>query len=214
MIIKVCGMRDMANIREVEALGVDWVGFVFYARSSRYVGGAKSCGEARRAKRVGVFVDETPRDVISRVADFSLDVVQLHGNESVMMVNDLRRALDADFGGRIRIMKAISVGDRADMSGYCDYEGSVDYFLFDTKTPLVGGSGRKFDWNILHDYDGGTPFLVSGGIGPDDVERVRKFTHPMFAGVDLNSRFEVLPGVKDVEKLREFVKSLRRQSGV
>lgn len=134
-----------------------------------------------------------PQNIVTQVFNYHLDIVQLHGNESPVMIDNLRRTIDPDIRKGIKIMKAISVKYEEDIKRCNDYEGYVDYFLFDTKTPLKGGSGEKFDWSVLQAYDGPTPFLLSGGIGPDDVERVRDFNHPRCIGIDLNSKFEKEP---------------------
>jgi phosphoribosylanthranilate isomerase len=220
MIIKVCGMRDAENIREVKTLDIDWMGFIFWQDSPRYVqqissragiiADYSSLQELETLpKRVGVFVDDMPQNIVTRVVNYELDIVQLHGSESPVMIDNLRRTLDPDIHPGIQIMKALSIASEEDLKRYQDYVGHVDYFLFDTKTPLVGGSGKQFDWSILEDYDGDVPFLLSGGIGPDDVARVKAFHHPKMLGIDLNSRFETAPAVKDVEQLRSFVNELR-----
>lgn len=236
MIVKVCGMRETENIRDVAKLGVDMMGFIFWPESPRYVqmissqagiipdyslerlqrarrSGAESSQteetEAARPQRVGVFVDDMPQSIVTRVYNYSLDYVQLHGQESRVMIENLRCTLDPDICPGIKIIKTISVNAESDLLKCQEYEGVVDLFLFDTKTPSMGGSGTQFDWQVLSAYNGTTPFLLSGGIGPDDVERVRAFRHPQFAGIDLNSRFETEPGVKDVEKLRTFLSALR-----
>ena len=121
------------------------------------------------------------------------------------MIENLRSTLVPDIAPGIKIIKALGVGSCEDVARARDYEGAVDLFLFDTHGPTQGGSGRQFDWSVLDAYDGNTPFLLSGGIGPDDAARIRAFRHPQFAGVDLNSRFETEPGLKDVERLRAFI---------
>lgn len=214
-------MRDGANIREVAALGVDWLGMIFYPKSPRYVrmlpsgagilpdraadGDAEPCG---KVKRVGVFVDDMPQNIVTRAYNYHLDLIQLHGHESPTLIRNLRATLDPDIRPGIKFIKAISVSCAADIAQCEQYEGVVDYFLFDTRCTTVGGSGQQFDWSVLCAYKGDTPFLLSGGIGPGDAERVRAFSHPQFVGIDLNSRFEVEPGVKDIEKLKEFIKQL------
>lgn len=219
MIIKVCGMREPDNIRAVEELGIDWMGFIFYPQSPRYVAQVSSRAgiipdystlkEPRQAvKRVGVFVDDMPQNIVTHVYNDHLDIVQLHGSESPVMMDNLRRTLDPDIRPDIKLMKALSVSSKADIERWRDYQGHADYLLFDTRCPEKGGSGQKFDWSILAAYDGNIPFLLSGGIGPDDAERVRAFRHPQCFGIDLNSRFETEPGVKDVERLRKFISSL------
>ncbi len=227
LIIKVCGMREAENISAVSNLDIDWMGFIFYPKSQRYVSQISSNAgiipdysslnenvDTRKTEggvsRVGVFVDDMPQNIVTRVFNYHLDIVQLHGNESPVMIDNLRRTIDPDIRKGIKIMKAISVKYEEDIKRCNDYEGHVDYFLFDTKTPLKGGSGEKFDWSVLQAYDGPTPFLLSGGIGPDDVERVRDFNHPRCIGIDLNSKFEKEPALKDVESLRNFISKVRK----
>ena len=195
MIVKVCGMRDGENIRAVEALGIDWLGFIFWPKSSRYVSELPAYLPTK-AKRVGVFVDADIEDVLRHIGDYGLDAVQLHGHESAAYVSQLQG---------VTVIKAISVESCDDIATYRSYDGLVDYFLFDTKCKTVGGSGEHFDWSVLNAYDGPTPFLLSGGIGPDDGERLRRFHHPKLAGIDLNSRFELSPALKDIDKLKQFL---------
>ena len=205
MIVKVCGMREAENIRAVEALGVDWMGFIFWEHSSRNVC-QRPAYLPTKAKRVGVFVD-APLDVVCQhVEAFGLDVVQLHGGESPAYLHDLRSLCDA----RLLIVKAFSIATRDDLLQTSLYEGLADYFLFDTKAQLVGGNGRKFDWSVLAHYDGSTPFLLSGGIGPDDASRLSAFSHPRLAGIDLNSRFEAAPALKNVELLKQFLYDIQQ----
>ena len=155
-----------------------------------------------------VFVDEMPQNVITRVVNFRLNLIQLHGHETPTYIRNLRRTLDPDISPGIRFIKAISVSSRDDIAAYKDYADCVDYFLFDTKCKTVGGSGEQFDWSILEAYDGEQPFLLSGGIGPGDAERIRAFRHPKCIGIDLNSRFETEPGIKDIQKLKTFLGTL------
>ena len=222
-IVKVCGMRDSENIPQVASLGVDWIGLIFWPKSPRYVSmiptlvgtmpdrTSLSPVTAQHApQRVGVFVDPMAQDVITRVVNYQLDLVQLHGHETPTLIRNLRRTL-ADIRP-VKFIKAISVSSRDDIAAYRDYEDCVDYFLFDTKCMTVGGSGEQFDWSVLDAYDGTRPFLLSGGIGPDDAERVRNFHHPQCIGIDLNSRFETEPGFKDITKLRQFLEELRIKS--
>ena len=199
--IKVCGMRDTENIREVEALGIDLMGFIFWPKSSRYVS-ERPAYLPTKCKRVGVFVDEDIETVRRIADDYALDYIQLHGHES--------RAYCAQLKG-LKLIKAISVSGEDDIATYKTYEGLVDYFLFDTKCPSVGGSGQQFDWTVLADYVGETPFLLSGGIGPDDAKRVKASHHSKCIGIDLNSRFEIAPGVKDINKLKDFLNALNNE---
>ena len=203
-IIKVCGMREAKNIREVEASGVDWMGFIFWPKSSRYVSEVPSYLPTK-CKRVGVFVDASIGDVMSQTEAFGLDLIQLHGQESPSYITQLRPHLPA----LIQIIKALNIATTSDLEAAKRYEGVVDYLLFDTKGKCVGGNGEKFDWSVLDDYAGSTPFLLSGGIGPDDAERVKAFHHPKCIGIDLNSKFELSPALKDATKLQSFLSSLK-----
>ena len=212
-------MREGENIRQVAELGVNWIGMIFWDKSPRnvtmiptYAGIIPDRGSdigSFKAKRVGVFVDEMPQNIITRVVNYKLDLVQLHGHETPTLIRNLRRTLDPDIRPGVQFIKAISVGGCNDIAAYKDYEDCVDYFLFDTKCPTVGGSGSQFDWSVLEAYDGDVPFLLSGGIGPDDAERVRNFHHPKCIGIDLNSRFETEPGLKDITKLKQFLEQLK-----
>ena len=224
MLIKVCGMREPQNIHAVEQLGVDMIGMIFWPQSKRYVSQVpthagivpdkadeqlqqKVCTSA---KRVGVFVDDMPQNVITRIYNFRLDYVQLHGQESATYIDNLKRTVIPDIQPDLKIIKTLSIREADDLQRWHEYEGHADMLLFDTRCPSVGGSGKKFDWDILQQYDGNIPFVLSGGIGPDDAERILAFRHPQFAGIDLNSRFETAPAMKDFEVLRTFLSELRR----
>ena len=198
-------MREADNIREVEALGIDMMGFIFWPKSSRYVS-QRPDYLPKRVKRVGVFVDEEPEQVRRLAGEYGLDYIQLHGHETPEVISYLRTpALPHP-----RIIKAFNISTAEDLIQTQPYEGLVDYFLFDAKGKSVGGNGEKFNWDVLDAYQGNTPFLLSGGIGPDDAERVNAFYHPKCIGIDLNSRFELAPGLKDVNALRRFVNDINR----
>jgi len=199
MIIKVCGMREAENIREAEELRPNWMGFIFWPKSKRYISVFPEYMPIN-ARRVGVFVDEEIGLLKQTADDYALDIIQLHGSESPEYVRQLREW---------EVIKAFNIATTDDLEQTKAYEGAVDYFLFDTKGKAVGGNGEKFDWSVLNAYKGETPFLLSGGIGPDDAERVKAFHHDKCIGIDLNSRFETEPGLKDIGKLRTFIKQLR-----
>jgi len=202
-------MREAANIREIEALGIDWLGLIFWPKSSRYVS-ERPDYLPRNAKRVGVFVNEMPDKIVSISRLYGLDYIQLHGQESISDINRLRQAI-ADQGSATippQLIKAFNIATVDDLKATKPYEGIADYFLFDTKGPSVGGNGTQFDWEVLNAYQGRTPFLLSGGIGPDDAERIQAFHHPQCIGIDLNSRFELSPGLKDVQKLKTFLQKI------
>lgn len=231
MLIKVCGMRDADNIKAVAALDIDLMGFIFYPKSPRYVkmissragiipdyseerlkagGMPQTRHEAtQRVGKVGVFVDDMPQNIITRVYNYGLDYIQLHGDESPVMIDNLRRSLVPDIVSGIKIIKAISISSPDDLRKCHEYVGHADMLLFDTKCSTAGGSGRKFDWSFLCDYKEDIPFLLSGGIGPDDADSIMSVRHPMMAGIDLNSRFETSPAVKDVELLKIFITKIR-----
>ena len=191
-------MRDADNIREVEMLGIDMMGFIFWPKSSRCVS-QRPDYLPKHVKRVGVFVDEDPEQVKQLAADYGLDYIQLHGQESPAYIFQL---------GGLHIIKAFNIATVEDLQQTQPYEGLVDYFLFDTKGKSVGGNGEKFNWDVLDAYQGSTHFLLSGGIGPDDAANVKAFHHPKCIGIDLNSRFEVTPGHKDINKLKRFLEQL------
>ena len=203
---KVCGMRDAENIRAVEALGINLMGFIFWPRSSRYVSEPPAYLPTA-CRRVGVFVDATIDDVRQHMADYSLDYIQLHGQESPEYIEALRSVCGDSIA---TIIKAFNIATAADLAQTKPYEGLADLFLFDTRGKAVGGNGTKFDWTVLTDYNGTTPFILSGGIGPDDAEQLRAFHHPKCTGIDLNSRFELAPGLKDITALQKFFVELNR----
>lgn len=197
MIVKVCGMRDPDNIRAVAATGVDWMGFIFYPRSPRYFD-QSSISLPGSIARIGVFVNEKPERILQTAGTFDLDYIQLHGNEPADVCGLLRKE-------GYPVIKAVSVSSADDIAGTAPYEGVVDYFLFDTKCKGFGGSGRPFDWSVLESYRGRTPFLLSGGISPGSLAELERFHHPRWAGIDLNSGFEIAPACKDEHLLKAFV---------
>ena len=212
-------MRDADNIRDISALGVDMIGLIFYPPSPRYVqqfsSGAGIIPDyapdmGKTPLRVGVFVDDMPQNIVTRVYNYKLDYIQLHGNEPRETLENLRATIDPDIKPKVKIIKAISVSSAEDIKKYKEYVGAADLFLFDTKCKTVGGSGEQFDWQVLQAYDGDVPFLLSGGIGPDDVERIKNFHHPKCIGIDLNSKFEIEPALKDVEKLKQFLVKVKK----
>lgn len=200
MKIKVCGMRDGDNIRAVEALGIDIMGFVFYSRSPRYAASLPSYLPTA-CRRAGVFVDAGREYVLAAAGSWGLDTVQLHGDETPEECDALR----AD---GLSVIKAVRVCSIDDVTAAARYDGRCDMLLFDTATKHYGGSGRRFDHRLLDGYRGRTPFLLSGGIGAGDAAYLSSLRHPLLAGCDLNSRFETSAGVKDPERIRLFIEEL------
>jgi len=199
-LVKICGMTEGENIRAVEALGADFLGFIFYEKSPRCARTIPNYLPVKAA-RVGVFVDAPFEEILAKAETYGLTHIQLHGHETPDFCQQVKEA-------GFQIIKAFSISEAADLRATDAYAGACDYFLFDTKTPGYGGSGQAFDWSILRHYTGTTPFLLSGGIGPESTAALAEFAHPALIGYDLNSRFELSPGIKNVEALNRFINSL------
>lgn len=202
MIIKVCGMRDAYNIREVENLGIDWLGFILYPKSPRYVA-AKPDYMPLRAQRVGVFVNADASTICQQASALGLNLVQLHGSETPQFCRDIKAQLP-----EVKLIKAFSIKDAESLKPTEQYDGIVDYFLFDTHCPDYGGSGQTFDHQLLTAYCGNTPFLLSGGLSVDNIEDLKSFNHPRLAGYDLNSRFEIEPALKNPHLIQQFIDAI------
>lgn len=205
MLIKVCGMRDSANIDSVRRLNPNMIGLIFYARSPRFVGLEPLphlTASFAPTLKVGVFVNETVAVVADIAARFNLNAVQLHGSESPAECAALRQT-------GLKVIKAFGISSVADFAQCASYSSCCDLFLFDTRTAGYGGAGVKFDWSILAEYKQDTPFLLSGGISADDAADIRSISHPQLAGIDLNSRFETAPALKDVAKLQKIITDIR-----
>ena len=200
MIIKVCGMREADNIRAVEQTGADWIGFIFYNRSPRFVSSLPAYLPSLQ-KRAGVFVNASVEEIIGTARLFKLDIVQLHGDETP----EVCRAIKAE---GLTTVRAVSVGNENDVAAAARFE-AADYLLFDTQTATRGGSGKRFDWQLLEAYDGKTPFLLSGGINETALGDITAFKHKYFAGIDLNSGFEISPALKNATALSRFIKAVR-----
>lgn len=200
--IKICGMLHPENISAVAKLRPDYLGFIFYNKSPRYAASLGPSALPPDIRRVGVFVDTPAKKILHTAKRYGLHTLQLHGNESPESCSKLRTA-------GYEVIKVFSVEREADLMKTVFYEESCDLFLFDTRTPGHGGSGRRFDWNILDAYTGKTPFLLSGGISPFDADEILKIDHPMLYGIDLNSRFEIEAGLKNTELLERFIKTIR-----
>ncbi len=202
MLVKVCGMRDQENATTVASLGISMMGFIFHEGSPRYVGEITPT-TSQGVTRVGVFVNK-PLDYILNMASANhLDAIQLHGSESVELCKTLQSK-------GFKVLKAISVATVEDLAKCETYEPHVDLFVFDTKCSGYGGSGERFDWGILDSYQGEIPFLLSGGIDKTMSAEINGLTHKMLCGVDLNSRFELSPAVKDADALKYFIEKLKK----
>jgi phosphoribosylanthranilate isomerase len=255
MEIKVCGMREADNIRDLIQLPIDYMGFIFYEKSARYVSLKPELKENKRfqdIKKVGVFVNANIDFVLQKIKEFDLKAVQLHGKETPQYIKELKvkqgrlkinelktyksllevetsklenkksdltnfeQKLDTielqleriHLTFQLEIWKVFSIDDSFNFKETEPYEQVADKFLFDTKTPQHGGSGQKFNWDLLNNYTGQIPFFLSGGISAADTEEVKNIQHPQFYGLDLNSKFEVSPALKDTRMLHKFLFSL------
>lgn len=210
--IKVCGMRDIENINQLQELDIDFMGIIRYSKSKRFVDDfqkEKVAQQTMNKGTVGVYVNESLENILKDIIPLQLDVIQLHGDEDSAFAKAL---LEID----IKIFKAFQITEDFDFNSLKEWEelaahyvGKL-FFLFDTATPNYGGSGKKFNWSILDSYKGEVPFLLSGGISKDDVVLVKEFKHNMFLGIDLNSKFENEPGLKNIEEIKTFIEKLRK----
>jgi len=198
-------MREPENIRALAKLPIDWMGLIFYGKSPRFAGNLPSEALAclpNRIKRAGVFVNEPVQVILEKVNAYNLASVQLHGSETPNVCRELKQH-------GLEVIKAFAIAGEGDFDACVGYEAACDYFLFDTKSPDYGGTGRSFNWLLLNHYTGSTPFLLSGGIGEESAGEVKKIAHNKLAGVDLNSRFETEPGIKETKKINQFIKELK-----
>jgi phosphoribosylanthranilate isomerase len=204
--IKICGMKHPDNILEVGALLPDYMGFIFWEKSQRYFEGIIP-DLPKSIQKVGVFVNETAEIIAEKVTLHDLQAVQLHGKESIAFCQSLKNMLSED----IEIIKVFSVNDKFDFNALEPFESVCDYFLFDTKGKFPGGNGVIFDWKVLENYPSQKPFFLSGGIGLEemkDVKEILKTNLPVYA-IDVNSKFEIEPGLKNTESLYSFTNNLK-----
>lgn len=203
--IKVCGMRDLDNITQVAALAPDYMGFIFYSPSPRYVGGDFRLTDISKPtmKRVGVFVNADNDEIMKQSGAVGFDHVQLHGNESALQAGKLK-----DLG--FTVIKVFSVDDDFDFALTKQYNPVVDYFLFDTKGKLYGGNARTFNWKVLSRYDQDVPFFLSGGLSVENIDDVSSLEGMNLHALDLNSGVEQVPGFKDLKKLEAIFKAMEK----
>lgn len=204
MKLKICGMKYKDNLLEVASLMPDYLGFIFYKSSKRYMNETLDPEVVNQLpatiQRVGVFVDESTEEILKQTKRYGLKLVQLHGNETPEQCAELRAT-------GLKVIKVFGVGEDFDFNLLVPYREVVDYFLFDTKSPEHGGTGKRFNWDVLKNYKETIPLFLSGGIGPEHIEEIKKLTIPIFA-LDVNSRFEVEPGRKNIGILKELVYTL------
>ena len=202
MKLKICGMKYPENITEVGSLLPDYMGFIFWEKSARYFDGIIP-ELPKSIKKVGVFVNTSQEEILKKIEKYDLQAIQLHGQESVEFCLNLK----AEIGTEIEIIKVFSVKDDFDFRDLKPFEAVCDYFLFDTKGKLPGGNGTTFDWKVLENYPSTKPFFLSGGIGIQELEAVKEITKtnlPIYA-IDVNSKFEIEPGLKNINLLRTIL---------
>jgi len=203
--IKVCGLTDPQNIKKIVDLGVDFIGLIFYDQSKRYVGDFVDANYIKsltgRVNKVGVYVNEDIETVLEDVEDMDLQYVQLHGEETPAYCAKVRK--------HAKVIKAFGINSKFEFDVLKKYEKDVNWFLFDTKTTDYGGSGQKFDWKLLKKYKLKKPAIISGGISLDDAIQIKKLPYKFIKAVDLNSKFEEEPGIKDVDMVYTFMEYLK-----
>jgi phosphoribosylanthranilate isomerase len=204
--VKVCGMCDPLNVKEIGEVKPDFMGFIFYSGSPRYLGEEPDLilyhNVPHSVKRIGVFVDEGNNRILDLSIRNGLDIIQLHGKESPVSCLQLKSA-------GLLVIKAFNIDNTFSFDNLRPFMLVCDYFLFDTKSEKHGGSGRKFNWEKLQEYSLDKPFFLSGGIGPEDTGVIKTLGNRGFFGVDINSRFEITPGIKDPVRVRAFINEIR-----
>jgi len=211
MNIKVCGITSLKQLKQLDGLNIDYAGLIFYKDSPRYIGDKLSKEEVKNAdfdiKKVGVFINPEMIDVLDAIDEYGLDAVQLHGDESPEMCEDLSSEVEVIKAFRIGNTKDINIDEMVE-----PYDAVCDFYLFDTaaKNGELGGTGQQFDWSVLSKSRIEKPFFLSGGIGLEDAPKLKKFKHSDFYAVDINSKFEKEPGVKDMALILQFLQALKK----
>jgi len=206
--VKICGMREVDNVKAIGQLSPDFMGFILYPPSPRFVL-EEALSEllpllSDNTSAVAVFVNETAEEMIRICAEYGFSYAQLHGGESVEVCQKVKAE-------GIGVIKAFPVSDSIDLDLLQTYEPFVDYFLFDTKTKSYGGSGKQFEWNLLSTYSLDTPYFLSGGIGESDIETILNSSLPGCVGIDANSKLEIEPGLKNIEASADLIKQIRNR---
>ncbi len=210
MKIKICGMKYEDNMKDISALQPNFIGFIFYDKSPRFVQNLESNilqQLPNQIKKVGVFVNATINEIQDKVSEYELDFVQLHGKEN----DDFCKTLQQQ---NINIIKAFSITEQFDFNSIQAFQNSCQYFLFDTATKNYGGSGKSFNWDILQNYQLNTPFFLSGGIGLDNISEALNFKHPQLFAFDLNSKLEDYAGFKNLQSTKNIIHKIRNHETV
>jgi phosphoribosylanthranilate isomerase len=206
MKLKVCGMTSFEQLQKLDQLGVDFAGLIFYENSKRFVGNKlsdqKSEIRSLKIKKVGVFVNPKIGTIKKEVNEYGLSYVQLHGDESAEFCSEVKNF--------VPVIKALRINEETDLEKELNVFGETcDYLLFDTDSKQYGGTGKQFNWNTLRQMEINKPFFLSGGIGLEDIDKIKNFLHPILFAIDVNSRFESEPGIKDMSKVEEFMNALK-----
>jgi phosphoribosylanthranilate isomerase len=211
MKIKICGMRDPENIQSLAELRPDYLGLIFYPGSQRYVGKTKINLSEELSSGIiltGVFVNESQEEILNRVKQYQLTAIQLHGQETPEYCRSLRAALNPE-NSSVEMIKAFGLDEAFNFDVLEQYDAFVDFFLFDTKSAEHGGSGRRFNWEIIPSYHLQKPYFLSGGIDLEDLEELKQLDDPRLYAVDLNSKFEISPAFKDIERVSKAINKIR-----
>ncbi|WP_339609923.1 phosphoribosylanthranilate isomerase [uncultured Planktosalinus sp.] len=206
MKIKICGLKEAKNLRQVSEANPDYMGFIFYPKSKRFVGDEFSKTTLAKIPesilKTAVFVNESQENILKTVQKYDFQAVQLHGNESTEICKQLKLQ-------NLIVIKVFAMDDCFDFETLHPYENHCDYFLFDTKTKHFGGSGKSFDWNLLQQYHLKTPFFLSGGLGIENLEAILKLKHNKLYGLDFNSKLEISPGIKNIQLINKVLDTIK-----
>jgi len=204
LLIKVCGMKEPDNILQLLELPIQYMGHIFYQKSARYVGDLANLDISKNIKKTGVFVNSSIAEILESVNRLSLKAVQLHGDETAEMASALKSE-------GLEVIKAFGIDEEFDWNQLESFVDHVDFFLFDSKSPAYGGTGKAFNWQKLKEYPFEKPYFLSGGLSLDNLEEAINFEDKRLVGLDLNSKFEIEPGLKDIEKLKLALKIIRNE---
>jgi phosphoribosylanthranilate isomerase len=203
--LKVCGMREKENLKQLIQVGPDYIGFIFYKKSKRFVGDNDSISFIKplNIQKVGVFVNEKNSEIIRHAKALDLHMIQLHGDESPAQAEELKSL-------GLKVIKVFSVSNQLPGEELSKFKKAADYFLLDTKTEAYGGSGQRFDWSVLKDYDNEVPLFLSGGIGEEHLEEISDLNKKLnIHAIDVNSRFEITPALKNIDSISSFAQKLK-----
>jgi len=204
LLIKVCGMKEPDNILQLLELPIQYMGHIFYQKSARYVGDLANLDISKNIKKTGVFVNSSIAEILESVNRLSLKAVQLHGDETAEMASTLKSE-------GLEVIKAFGIDEEFDWNQLESFVDHVDFFLFDSKSPAYGGTGKAFNWQKLKEYPFEKPYFLSGGLSLENLEEAINFEDKRLVGLDLNSKFEIEPGLKDIEKLKLALKIIRNE---